>query len=433
MPRVTLSSEKEMIRMRRVSSRSLVQAWCALMAFSSLVRAGQAGQGDVNFEVTTLAEGFSEPTALQQAPDGRVFVIERGGTVSVFDPAASQTTRWARIDVVTNGECGLLGLALHPEFPSQPYIYFFASVSIVEQQIIRLKDQAGVGVEATVIRGGIPTQGSNHNGGCVRVGPDGMIYFSVGDNGTPDSSQSLATLAGKICRIRLDGSVPDDNPFLTPTGTPRSIYALGFRNPFRFCFAADGRLFVMDVGSSDSGRREEINLVGYGTNCGWPVHEGAHPDAAAGGYTDPIYEYHDKGSSIAGCAVYDGRQFPSAYRGNLFHLDYTSHGLFRAVLDGNRVVSHELLVQGEGGPVDLTVLHDGTLAWCELFTGKVKRVRYIGPPDPADDGAPPQGDEGTDVGAEVQTATPRGGRCGEGFLAAVAPLALMCLVVRHRA
>src|SRR5690606_15598963 len=145
-------------------------------------------------------------------------------------------------------------------------------------------------------------------------------------------------------------------------------------------FAPDGRLFVMDVGSNDAPRREEINLVAAGDNLGWPLFEGSHPDAAAAGYVQPIYEYVDKGSSIAGCVYYDGGQFPEEFQGNLFHLDYTSHGLFRVILDGDRVVDHLLLVRGEGGPVDLALMLDGSLAYCELFSGRIRQVRYIGGP-----------------------------------------------------
>jgi hypothetical protein len=95
----------------------------------------------------------------------------------------------------------------------------------------------------------------------------------------------------------------------------------------------------------------------------------------------PIFDYHDEGSSIACCVIYNGRQFPSGFRGNLFHLDYTSNTLFRAILDATTVVSHAPMMVGEGGTVDLTELRDGTLAYCELLTGKLRRVRYIGPPE----------------------------------------------------
>ncbi len=411
-------------------SRRALAGWLGTVVLAWSAAVGRAAEPGPHFEVSTLADGFDQPTALAQAPDGRLFVAQRGGAISTVDIAAAQVTPWARVDVITDGECGLLGLALHPEFETHPYVYVFATVSTVEQRILRLRDQDGIGVDEVVIRDGIPTRGFVHNGGCVRIGPDGMLYFSVGDNGQTASSQSLATLAGKICRVRVDGTVPNDNPFQTPTGAPRSVYALGLRNPFRFCFAPDGRLFVMDVGSSDEQRREEINLVGPGANLGWPLHEGIGPDAPAGGFVNPLYAYHDEGSSIAGCLIYNGSQFSSEYRGDLLHLDFTSGGLFRARLEGDRVVEHTLLVQGEGGPVDLAMLSDGTLAWCELFTGAVRCVRYIGPPDEQVAGAEPDADDAASD-ASPPPVLPPTSLCGQGLLAML-PIAGGLLLARRR-
>jgi glucose/arabinose dehydrogenase len=194
-------------------------------------------------------------------------------------------------------------MTLDPNFSENHYVYVFATTSIDEQRIVRLTEVDGVGTDLTVIRDNLPTTGQVHNGGSLRFGPDGFLYFGIGDTGTPELSRQMHTYAGKICRIAADGSTPDDNPFATPTGTPRAVYALGFRNPFRACFAPDGRLFVMDVGSNGDARREEINLITAGANYGWPDVEGIGDPADFPEYTNPVLAYHDEGSSIAGCGA----------------------------------------------------------------------------------------------------------------------------------
>lgn len=339
---------------------------------------------EAGFVVETYARGLALPTALESLPDGRLIVGEKDGAIWVIIDSVVQQPPFARLQPYTLSECGLIGLAVDPAFSTNHYVYVFVTVSAEEQQIIRFTESGGVGTRQTVIRDHLPTRGVNHNGGGLDFGPDGKLYFSIGDNAVPDNAQDFSTLAGKICRINADGSTPGDNPFRTPTNEPRAIFALGFRNPYRFCFAPDGRLFVLDVGSNGPQRREEINIVSAGDNGGWPLVEGA-PQAGQD-FLAPIYTYQDEGSAPVGALVYTSTAFPTTYYGNLFHLDYQLNRLYRTVLDGDRVVSHTTFVQGEAGPVDLAQGTDGALYYCELFGGQIKRVRYA-PEDPnASDG-----------------------------------------------
>lgn len=404
------------------------------------------GQADPNvpdgFVVDTFASGFSEPTALAFAPDGTLFVAERGGVVRVVRDGVVQPEAAVVLEVFTSGEGGLLGLVVDPDFASNGHLFAFVSVSTVEQRILRLRIEDGVATDVAVVRANLPTAGGNHNGGAIDIGPDGMLYFAIGDTGTPELSQEITTLAGKVSRIQRDGATPEDNPFETLTGTPRAIWATGLRNPFRMCFAPDGRLFVGDVGSSDDRRREEINLIERGSDHGWPIAEGfASPtDDLAENYHDPILAYADEGASISGCAVYAGEQFPAEFRGNLFHMDYTSNGLFRAVLEGDEVVSHERFLLAANGPVDLIEGPDGALYWVELFSGEVRRLSYpAGVPDeanePDDDGNDnaddPSGEPGggePDTGVEGPVV--RFPLCGTGSLAAVGWMMAAMLVGR---
>lgn len=413
-----------------MSSRLIV----ALVAFALCTQPVLAGSADADgFFVESYAEGLNQPIALAWAPDGRLFVAEREGAIRVIDDGVLLDEPFAQPETYTEGECGLLGLALSPDFANDKYVYAFVTVSDSEQQVIRWTDNQNIGENETVIRANLPTSGTVHNGGCLRFAPDGMLYFSVGDIGTPENSQDIQSLAGKLSRINADGSVPDDNPFETPTGARRATYASGFRNPFRFCFSPDGRLFVMDVGSSGDNQREEINLVRPGLNYGWPDVEGNSETAAADGFTNPLLAYHDEGSSISGCVFYDDSLYPEEYEGNLFHIDYVTQAIFRAALAGDEIVSHEYFIGLDNGPVDLALGNDGNLYYSELFSGRVMRVRTTDPqadrptadldlePDESD-----TSDEPTGAGNSIR------GICGVGMVHTMITAMMMMAAIAYR-
>ncbi|QOJ15507.1 MAG: PQQ-dependent sugar dehydrogenase [Planctomycetia bacterium] len=339
------------------------------------------------FVIETVAEGFIEPTAIEFAPDGRLFVAERDGAVRIVRDGRPLDPPFAKIEVFTPNENGLLGMALDPAFHETGLVFVFATVSPSETQILRLREgrgadgrPTGVADDVHAIRDGLPTRGAFHSGGGLRFGPDGMLYFSIGDNLIAENAQDLSTLAGKISRIAPDGSTPADNPLRTPTGSPRAIYASGLRNVFRFCFAPDGRLFAMDVGSDGAGRREEINLIKPGANYGWPHVEGRQGLLRDARFTDPIHDYHEGGAAPVGAVVYSGGTFPIEYDGNLLYLEYVLNRLYRLELSGDSVKRHSLFAELAGGPVDLTVgPHDGALYYCELASGAIRRIRPLTP------------------------------------------------------
>lgn len=355
----------------------ILRRWCSAVLFNIVVAlpATAAVVHAPDFVVETVATELHDPTCMAFAPDGRLFVTERHGTLRVIENGLPADPPFATIAVYSESENGLLSVAIDPDFETNHYVYVFATISNSEQQVLRLRDDNGVGVEQTIIKQHLPTIGNFHSGGGLKFGPDGKLYFSVGDNQNPDLAQDMNSLAGKVCRINKDGATPADNPFHTGTGAPRSIYALGFRSPFRFCFAPDGRLFVMDVGSNGDQRQEEINLVHAGDNCGWPTAEGPPGPAPIAGLVYPIYAYHDKGASPVGGVYYTGDQYPAQYQGNLFHIDYIADAIFRVELNGDSVVSHTMFVKGEDGMLDLTQGPDGSLYYCELVGGKIRRVR----------------------------------------------------------
>lgn len=333
------------------------------------------------FALSTVVGGLERPVALAVAPDGRIFVSEQGGKLRIVENGLLLEQPFLELDVLDDGESGLIGVALDPEFSQNGYVYVFVTVDETEQQIIRYTDNNNQASAATVIRSGLPTNGRFHNGGAIAFGPDGKLFFTVGDTGEPSASQSLNTLAGKVCRINADGTVPNDNPFTTPTGAPSAIFALGFRNPFRMTIAPDGRVFVADVGSSGDQRREELNIVYAGENYGWPEVEGFGTSQQAEQFRDPVFAYSELGQAATGVVFYTGTAFPTRFHNNLFQLEWVLNRLFRLVLDGDALVSDELILEIEGGPVELIQDLDGSLLVTQYFSGTVGRVTYIGEPD----------------------------------------------------
>ncbi len=365
--------------MRHAPTRTqTIVALATLLATITMPSRARAAEALVEgFTVEEYATGLGSPTCLAFAPDGRLFVGDRNGTIHIVQQGLIRPTPFATIAVHDFFESGLLNIVVSPTFESDQFVYVFASVSPEEQNIIRYRVENNRGVERTVIRDNLPSNGAFHNGGGMAFGPDGKLYFSIGDNGVRDNAQSLTTLAGKISRINPDGSTPADNPFTTPTGGPRATFASGFRNVFRFCFDERGRLFATDVGSDGAQRREEINLVTRGGNYGWPFVEGFGDNAtSADGMTDPLFAYAEEGSSPTAILSYAGNHFPEAYRGNLFMVEYARNDIFCLPLNGDRIQAQERFVSADGGAVDMTQGPDGALYYCELVGGRVMRIRF---------------------------------------------------------
>jgi uncharacterized repeat protein (TIGR03806 family) len=317
---------------------------------------------------------FTSPLLMLQAPgdNSRWFVVEQAGMVKQFN-TASPTTSSTFIDIVSRvssgGELGLLGMAFHPNFPIDPRVFlsYTTGAAGMRRSLIsafRTTDNgATLDPSTEQILLTLQQPEDNHNGGNVVFGPDGFLYIGFGDgggggdmHGDPGNGQRRTTLLGKMLRIDVNGtppySVPSSNPFFdalnpsdrcaaTPraTGTCPEIFALGFRNPFRWSFdRASGALWVADVGQNSF---EEVDLVTAGSNYGWRCREAAHDfnsagttGCATGGLIDPVAEYgRDQGISITGGYVYRGSQ-PTALAGRFLFADFGSGRIFALIPEG---------------------------------------------------------------------------------------------------
>ncbi|MEN0062213.1 MAG: PQQ-dependent sugar dehydrogenase [Myxococcota bacterium] len=234
---------------------------------------GDEGTDELNVEVFT--SGLAIPWAIDWLPDGTALVTERAGTVRRIDANGNlEPAPLATVPITDGGEGGLLGLAVHPDFEENRWIYLYyttAGVGGVRNVVERWTVSAdGTAATAdTLILNDIPAR-QFHNGGRLRFGPDGLLYVGTGDATTPEWSQDPDNLAGKLLRIRDDGSFPDDNPWGS------AAVLTGLRNLQAFDFRDDGRVVLADHGPSGSPvenswtDHDELNVADFGDNLGWP-------------------------------------------------------------------------------------------------------------------------------------------------------------------
>lgn len=289
---------------------------------------------------------FDSPINIEAPLDGsdRLFVAERAGQIYVFqnDPGVAQRSVFLDIGglLTLQGECGLLGLAFHPDYEVNRFFYVcYVDASPFQTVVSRFTADAGnpnladPGSELPLLT--ISQNGFFHKGGCIDFGPDGYLYVSLGEDGTPLVAQSLAILKGKVLRIDVDNpggglqyGIPPDNPFAGNTsGYREEIYAFGFRNPWRFSFDSQtGNLWLGDVGQD---RWEEVDVILSGRNYGWPRIEGnqcyqpSTCDTTGLDLVAPVvvYDHGVAGASITGGCVYRGPSVPSLY-GDYVFADY---------------------------------------------------------------------------------------------------------------
>jgi uncharacterized repeat protein (TIGR03806 family) len=269
---------------------------------------------------------FDRPTELVRAPSGNTFyLLEQPGRVLAFQ--ATSTASVVALDlsatVLLDGESGLLGLAFHPSFATKRHAYLYYTIppiaapppaqrAIVSRFDVRPDGMLDPATESIILAVDQPSD--LHKGGKVAFGPDGYLYVSFGEGATePNVAQDPTSLLGKMLRIDVDSAspygIPPTNPFASGGGRPE-IYAMGFRNPWRFSFdRASGALWLGDVGQA---AWEEIDVVELGGNYGWPIREGAHcfdgQPCDKGSFIDPVVEHATPAhSAIIGGVVYHGK------------------------------------------------------------------------------------------------------------------------------
>ena len=340
----------------------------ALTALAGVAHAPNAALPALELERLFPALTFERPVLLTHAGDGsgRVYVVEQHGVIHRIDPATPERTDVfldisARVSRRGNEE-GLLGLAFDPGFTENGRFYVYYSAASPRRSVLSRFETGSGGQgdpasESVLLE--VPQPYSNHNGGMIEFGPDGMLYVALGDGGSAGDpqrhGQDLGTLLGTILRIDVTSgagapyAIPADNPFVGRSGARGEIWAYGLRNAWRFSFDREtGDLWAGDVGQN---ALEEVDVVRRGGNYGWSVMEGSHcfrsASCNADDFEPPVAEYgREMGCSITGGYVYRGERLPDL-RGVYLYADFCSGRIWGLRYDGERVTEQAQLARAE--------------------------------------------------------------------------------------
>lgn len=428
----------------------------SLPALAAVLSLGWAGAGHAvtsslvkvptGFVDDSLLAGFNLPRAFAFLPDGRMLVIEHK-TARIR--MVMNQSRFATTDPIftvtgvnsTGYERGTQGIAIDPGWPARPYVYVFYNGTDGFNHLVRytasgqLSNSAAESItlgSARQIISDIPDVDANHQAGCIRFGPDGKLYVSLGEDEQWCTAQDSTSLRGQFLRLEVNnipataGSQPPraliipatGNPLSTPDSNAKLVWAYGFRNPWTFSIdPTNGRIYSADVGEQDE---EELDEVLPGRNYGWPYREGLdtvlprttgtasqicpEPGGAgnpANGYTKPIVAYHRDTAlhSMFSLGFYRAvpggtANWPAQYRGTTFWGDFY-FGQIHLLTGGTGAWAESAPVPGQPGAywgtgframVDAAVGTDGSLYWLQnintpALTGTVgvlHRIRYTG-------------------------------------------------------
>jgi glucose/arabinose dehydrogenase len=413
---------------------------------SDQTAAGTAAFEDLAVRAERIASGFTSPLALAIPQEGRRFVVDQSGQIYLHEDGSLREEPFLdvsdrMVDVSGYTEQGLLGLAFHPEFtengrlfvrysaPAREWVPDDYSHTFVLSEFRADPGGATADPDSERIVLEIAQPQWNHNAGAIAFGPDGFLYVATGDGGQGNDQGTghvddwydavgggngqdvTENLLGSMLRIDVDGeasgtptsgdgggdtagsggpvrdyAVPEDNPLVGSDGLDEQ-YAWGFRNPWRFSFGPDGRLFVGDVGQ---GAWEEVSVVERGGNYGWNVYEGTHcfraddcPDESPRGrpLRDPVIEYPHGGADVSGIAViggflYDGDAIPDL-QGRYLFADWRAGGQLYAARETDEELWPTTTVSVESddqfGPMVLSFGRNpaGELFVCTTASGQV--------------------------------------------------------------
>jgi glucose/arabinose dehydrogenase len=315
----------------------------------------QVSETAKHLEFETVAKNLETIWDLEFAPDGRLFFTERAGRLSVFQEgrvtqiATPETFAHLRVE----GEGGVMGVALHPNFPEDPYIfvcYSYFEGETPSNRTARFTLENNQLIDQRNLVSQVPGS-PGHNGCRLAFGPDEKLYISTGDAFRERDAQDVKVLNGKILRVNQNGTVPEDNPF------GNEVWSLGHRNPQGLAFDGQGRLFSTEHGPENN---DELNLIVKGQNYGWPEVRGKTSNEV---YTGALESYTpSEAIAIAGIDVYNGDIFP--WQDNVLFVSLKTGRLYRVVLnsDGNVSESETLIdrkTSGFGRLRDVAVSPDG--------------------------------------------------------------------------
>lgn len=284
----------------------------------------------------TLTSGLEVPWGLAFLPDGSALVSEREtARIHRVQPSGARSVVATVPGVAAQGEGGLLGLAVSRSYADDRWVYaYFTAAS--DNRVVRFRLTAPA--QQVVVVSGIP-KGSNHNGGRLAFGPDGMLYAGTGDAGDSSNAQRASSLGGKVLRLRPSGGAAPGNPFGT------AVWSLGHRNVQGLAFDSAGRLWASEFGQSTW---DEVNLIAKGGNFGWPEVEGK--GTGGGRYLSPKVVWRTSEASPSGVAYAAGALYVAALRGER---------LWHVPLSGTTAGTPDARYRGTYGRIRTAVLEPG--------------------------------------------------------------------------
>ncbi|MFC8434183.1 PQQ-dependent sugar dehydrogenase [Streptomyces sp. NPDC057253] len=263
-----------------------------------------ATDGGVPSSISTLSSGWTIPWGVFWLPDGKTALVTERDDFRVWKVTKDGTrTQVGTVPnaVTTNGEGGLLGVAVDPQWDSNHYVYFMHTASEGNRVVRMTYDGSSLGDYRILLQG--IKKNRYHNGGRLLFGPDGYLYVSTGEAQTPDLAQDKNSLNGKILRMTTDGRPAPGNPF------GNYVYSLGHRNPQGLAFDRNGRLWEAEFGNSS---KDELNLIKPGANYGWPTCEG---NCSVSGMTNPKATWNVSEASPSGIAIVRNVVYMASLRG----------------------------------------------------------------------------------------------------------------------
>lgn len=321
------------------------------------------GANGSGLRVETVVAGLDTPWDLAWGPDGVIWVSERGGRISRVDRATGARTTAGQLDVTESGESGLMGIALHPDFAAEPWVYAahsYAAGGSIRNRLVRMRwDGSTLGAPQVLVPD-IPGSGI-HDGSRLAVGPDRLVYMTTGDAANTALAQSPSSLAGKVLRLTLDGQP-------APGNLSGLVYTLGHRNPQGLVFhPATGALYSTEHGPGDN---DEVNRIVAGRNYGWPDIHGFCDDDVGGerafclanAIVEPLAAWTPT-IAPAGADIYTADLIPQ-WKGSLLFTTLKGSALYRLTLsaDGQRVTAREVLFALQFGRLrDVLVAPDGVV------------------------------------------------------------------------
>ena len=321
-------------------------------------------KSNVAFDQTTFVEGLQSPWGMVFLPGGKMLVSERAGRLRVVNANGSLVaTPVAGLPMVdANGQGGLLGLAIHPSFATNGLVYFSFSepqpdgtnnTAVGRGRFIDDATAPRLENVQVIFHQQPSMKSAAHFGGRVVFGRDGTLFITTGDRSITEGrmqAQKMDSLLGKVVRLNADGSIPKDNPFVGKAGVRPEIWSFGHRNiQSATLHPTTGELWEVEHGTNGG---DELNIAKKGRDYGWPTiaygieYQGGRitgDEQVKAGMEQPVY-YWDPNIAPSGMLFYTGDAFP-AWKGSLFVGGLGGTALVRLVVDGEKVVGEERLLQ----------------------------------------------------------------------------------------